>query len=43
MVTKAAEVHAQCIANSEQLLAVAERELSQGVDHICFSVRFTGP
>jgi AbiV family abortive infection protein len=32
----AAEVRAQCIANSEQLLTVAERELSHGVDHICF-------
>jgi len=36
MVNNAAEVRAQCIANSERLLTVAERELSHGVDHICF-------
>ena len=36
MVTNPAEVHAHCLANSEQLLAVAERELSRGIDHICF-------
>jgi AbiV family abortive infection protein len=36
MITNPADVHAQCIANAEQLLVVAERELSKGVDHICF-------
>jgi AbiV family abortive infection protein len=36
MVNNAAEIRAQCIANSEKLLTVAERELPNGVEHICF-------
>lgn len=30
------QIRKKCLSNAESLLAVAERELNKGVDHICF-------